>query len=118
MVHVSIQILHQNVSTARVNMASIRPQPQVHERRPMPFFSPRYAKSKMGKKKKIEPDTKEKIAKICFPLIKMRDVVYVPTVVHAPRITSSRAINIKLQSVFREINFKRLASMSFSIIFP
>ena len=93
-------------------MASIRPQPQVHERRPMPFFSPRYAKSKMGKKKKIHPDPKEKIAKICFPLIKMRDVVYVLIIVHAPRNTSSRAIAIKSQSVFREINFKRVVLTS------
>ena len=109
--------MHVLIHKSRVNLASIRPQPHLPKRRPMPFFSPRYGKSKMGKKKKIEPDPKEKIAKICFPLIKMRDVVYVPTVVHAPRITSSRAINIKLQSVFREINLKRLASISFSIIF-
>ena len=99
-------------------MASIRPQPQVHERRPMPFFSPRYTLSKMAKKKKIHPDPKEKIAKIFFPLIKMRDVVYVLAIVHAPRNTSPRVIDIKLKSVFREIHLKRLALICFSRIFP
>ena len=49
---------------ARVNSPDTRPQPQVPERRPMPFFSPRYALSKMGKKKKIHPDPKEKVAKV------------------------------------------------------
>ena len=34
----------------RVNMAGIRPQPQEHKRRPMPFFTSRYTSSKMGKK--------------------------------------------------------------------
>ena len=71
----------------------------------------------MGLKKKIEPDPKEKNAKYFSPH-KMRDVVYVLIVVHAPRNTSSRAIAIKSQSVFREINFKRVVLTSFSRIFP
>ena len=87
--------------STRVNLPDTRPQPQVPKRRHMPFFSQRYAKFKMGKKKKIYPDPKEKIAKMCFHTIKMRDVVYVPTVVHAPRNTSSRAIDIKSHSFLR-----------------
>ena len=54
----------QSAHWARVNWPQSRPQPHLPKRRPMPFFSPRYGKSKMGLKKKIVPDPKEKVAKV------------------------------------------------------